>query len=89
MLLVNVWDSETNLGIFDATVTMDGINYTTPFIELFPSGTALIMLAYSPGYTIENRTILVQDTSSNGAATQTFNFLLSRPLVRIFYFQAM
>jgi hypothetical protein len=48
-LLVNVWNSETNLPILDAVLTLDGINYPVPFTQTFPSGTALNMLAFSPG----------------------------------------
>ena len=81
-----VWNSETNTALASSTITIGGINYTAPVVKTFVRGTVLNMLAYKTGYTLENRTIDVQDTSTTGAATQQFIFLLSATLVRIFHY---
>ncbi len=43
-----------------------------------------MLMKLTTGYTIENRTVIVKDTSKTGAATQKFIFLLSAFLVRIY-----
>ena len=81
-LSILVWNSETNTALTGSVVTIGGVNYTAPTVRTFNSGSVLIMLAIRSGYTIENRTLIVQDTSTTGAGTQTFIFLLSATLVR-------
>ena len=76
-----MWNSETNTALTSSIVTIGGINYTAPVVKTFARGTVLNMLAYKSGYTLENRTVIVQDTSTIGAATQQFTFLLSATLV--------
>jgi len=69
-----------------AVVFVDGIKYYAPWRKTFTAGTVLNISAFSSGYTIENRTVIVKDTSKTGAATQKFIFLLSAFLVRIYAF---
>jgi hypothetical protein len=85
-LNILVWNSETNTALTSSVVTIGGINYTAPLTKTFNSGTVLIMLAFRSGYTAENRTMTVQDTSTTGAGTQKFIFLLSATLVRLYFF---
>ncbi len=61
---------------------MNGTNYSTPFNKIFVSGTVLEMLAFAPGYTDENRTVIVMYTSLYGDSEQLITFLLSANLVR-------
>lgn len=77
-----MWNSETNTAITSSIVSIGGINYTAPVIRTFTRGTVLNILAYKVGFAVENRNIVVQDTSTIGAATQRFTFLLSANLVR-------
>ena len=79
-----MWNSETNRALTSSIVIIDGINYTAPVAKMFVYGTVLSMLAFKSGFTAENQTIIVKDTSSTGAATQQFIFLLSATLVRKF-----
>jgi hypothetical protein len=82
-----VWNSETNTALTGSIVSIGGINYTAPVIRTFTRGTVLNILVYKVSYTVENRNIVVQDTSTIGAATQQFTFLLSANLVRRIYEQ--
>ena len=83
---INVWDAETNYDLPGAIVTMNGTNYSAPFETIFAPGTVLHMQAYMPGYTDENKTVIVNDTSMCGdAATQLITFILSANLVRYFF----
>ncbi len=79
-----MWNSETNRALTSSIVIIDGINYTAPVAKMVVNGTVLNMLAYKSGYTAENQTLIVKDTSSSGVATQQFIFLLSATLVRKF-----
>ena len=79
-----MWNSETNLGLQNATVIIGGINYTAPFNVSFPRGTIVNMQAIKAGYTVENKTVIVQDTLTNGSRSQKIIFLLSANLVRNF-----
>jgi hypothetical protein len=54
----------------------------TAVYKNFPSGTVLNLLAFKNGYTVENRSVNIQDTSTNGSATQTIVLFLSATLVR-------
>ncbi len=62
------------------------INYTAPINKTFMSGSVLNLLAFKSGYTVEERTVTVKDTSKIGAATQTIVLFLSAKLVRKIYF---
>jgi hypothetical protein len=79
-----VWNADTNTALTGSTVTIGGISNTAPIVRNFARGTSLNMLCSKSSYTLENRTIVVQDTSTVGAATQQFTFLLSANLVRKF-----
>jgi len=69
------------MALTGANVTIGGINFTAPFNMPFPRGTILNMQASKVGYTKENRTVTVQDSSSNGYRSQRIIFLLSANLV--------
>ena len=73
-------NSETNLNLAGAIVTIGGSNYTTPLIKPFASGTILTLTASKLGFTTETRTITVEET--NGTLTQLVLFLMSADLVR-------
>ena len=79
-----MWNSDTNVALLNANVIIGGINFTAPFNVSFPRGTILNMQAFKSGYTMENKTVTVQDTLTNGSKSQNIIFLLSANLVRNF-----
>ena len=77
---ITVLNSETNLNLAGAIVTIEGTNYLTPLIKLFASGTILTLTASKLGFTTETRTITVGETIES--LTQHVMFLMSADLVR-------
>ena len=73
-------NSETNLNLASAIVTIGDVSYPTPLIKPFASGTILTLTASKLGFTTETRTIIVEET--NGTLTQRIMFLMSADLVR-------
>jgi hypothetical protein len=75
-----VLNSETNLNLVGAIVTIGDANYSTPLIKPFVIGSILTLTASQLGFTTETRTIVVKEM--NGTLTQLVLFLMSAALVR-------
>jgi hypothetical protein len=78
-----VWNADTNRALIGASVFIGDINYTAPFQMFFARYIILNISAVMTGYTTENKSVYINDTSRTGTAgTQVILFLLTPILVK-------